>query len=233
METKTPESQVTQLLSQIAKQKRALMIWCSFSLGLLSFLVIGVALIISWTGSLPSDLWSFVLLGLVDIPFLIGTWKCAKRYNSLKKELNALGHQGSPSGDYAHNRKLLEQAQQAKFSLILMPILAVLCLIMRYGMLIPALCVVAFVVNLARFKRINKQLQESGVTQQERADFAAENQKSNKTKGIILAVILAVVLIIASSVSGGSSSSSSKPWKELGVSEREYMEIYNKIKYGE
>ena len=41
--------------------------------------------------------------------------------------------------------------------------------------------------------------------------------------------------IIVSSVTGGGSSkgsSSSKPWKELGVSEREYMEICNKIKYG-
>lgn len=234
METQTHESQVTDLLSRIAKQKRALMVWCSISLGLLSFLLISVALITSWTGGLPDDLWSFLLLGMVDIPFLIGTWKCAKTYNNLKKELKALGRQESPSGDYARNRKLLEQAQQLKFSLILMPILAVLCLIMQYGMFIPALCVLVFVVNFVRFRKTTKQIQESGVTEPERAAFTAETKKSNKTTGIILAVILVIVLIVVSSVTGGSgSSSSSKPWRELGVSEKEYMEIYNKYKYGE
>jgi len=41
--------------------------------------------------------------------------------------------------------------------------------------------------------------------------------------------------MMTSAITGGGRSSkpSGKPWRELGVSEREYMEIYNKIKYGE
>ena len=51
-----------------------------------------------------------------------------------------------------------------------------------------------------------------------------------------VAIIAVSVIVIVSAISGSVSNGSSggrKPWQELGVSEREYMEIYNKIKYGE
>ena len=48
----------------------------------------------------------------------------------------------------------------------------------------------------------------------------------------ILLTILAGAMFLSLTACGGSSSSS-KPWRELGVSEREYKEIYNyHKKYG-
>ena len=61
-------------------------------------------------------------------------------------------------------------------------------------------------------------------------------QTNNKIKNsipvIIAAVIIVIFIAIASASSSSSGGSSSKPWKDLGVSEKEYMEIYNYYKYG-
>ena len=60
------------------------------------------------------------------------------------------------------------------------------------------------------------------------------SQSILKSFGRYLAIILIIVLMMSNGITGGKSSSSSsdKPWKDLGVSEREYMEIYNHFKYG-
>lgn len=50
---------------------------------------------------------------------------------------------------------------------------------------------------------------------------------------IIIIAIIFVFLVAAIGSCSSSGSSSSKPWKELGVSEREYMQVYNYYKYGE
>ena len=65
----------------------------------------------------------------------------------------------------------------------------------------------------------------------------AEYNKKHKAKNILAIAVLVLCLIMSSSLgSCGSSSSrkssSSQPWRELGVSKSEYMEIYNKYKYG-
>lgn len=233
METERNEVQATELLEKLAKQKRALMIWSSISLGLLAFLVISVSLIISWTGEV-SEVSSFIMLLILDIPLLIGTWKCFKNYQQLKKEEKSLCVQDTPSGDYIQNRKLLEREQQVKFSLVACPILLVFCLLNNYGILMVIVCAGCFVVNILNLRKVKAQIQESGITQQEREAFAAESKKGNKTKGAIALVVLLVVLIIASAMDSGSGNASgNQPWKELGVSKKEYMEIYNKFKYGE
>lgn len=226
------ETNAKLLLEQISRQKRALTVWCSISLGLLAFLVICVSLIISWTGEL-SDIGPFLLLGLMDIPLLIGTWKCYQRYRQLKKEEVSLCQQDTPSGDYVQNRKLLEREQQLKLSMYTLPIVLVFCLLNDYGIFLALVCVVCLLINLRNMKKVKAQIQESGITQQERDAFAAESKKGNKTKGTIALVILLLALIIATALDSGSGSSSGKPWKELDVSEKEYMDIYYKFKYGE
>ena len=42
-----------------------------------------------------------------------------------------------------------------------------------------------------------------------------------------LCLILLALVILLSLVACGGGSSSDKPWKKLGVSEREYWEVYN------
>lgn len=236
METERNELQATELLAKITKQKRTLMIWGAISLSLLAFVVIGFALIVIWTGEVPwGDLTPFVLLLAFDIPLLIVTAKGYKSYNILKKEEKSLVKESSPSGDYARNRQLLEKERELKLSLLYVPIIAVISVVMQYSMVIMALIVVLLVINLIRYKKIRTKIQESGITEKERADFAEESKKNNKTKGTILAIFLVIILIVASSVGGGGGSKSQsgdKPWKELGVSEREYWEIYNIIKFG-
>ena len=67
----------------------------------------------------------------------------------------------------------------------------------------------------------------------------AENADGVIKEATIAVVAIAVIMLIsylasdAGGSSGGSSSGlSGEPWKELGVSEKEYMEIYNHFKYG-
>ncbi len=61
-----------------------------------------------------------------------------------------------------------------------------------------------------------------------------ENSKKSKSKVslplIIAGLIFVIFIVVAFTSSSGSSSST--PWKDLGVSEREYMEVYNYFKYG-
>lgn len=76
------------------------------------------------------------------------------------------------------------------------------------------------------------ELERRKISEEEKA-VAAKSVKTIATVSLtILAVCIAIILIVFSGSSGGSSKSD-KPWIELGVSEREYYEIYNKIKYGE
>ncbi len=78
---------------------------------------------------------------------------------------------------------------------------------------------------------IYTELQKRGVTQIPDSPLLAHAQKTKKRTWILLIILLAVLLIFAISDSSGSSKSS-KPWKELGVSEKEYKEVYNYYKYG-
>lgn len=45
---------------------------------------------------------------------------------------------------------------------------------------------------------------------------------------LVMTAVLALMLLSGCS----DSDNSNKPWKELGVSEREYMEVYNYFRYG-
>ena len=56
--------------------------------------------------------------------------------------------------------------------------------------------------------------------------------KKITTIGLVVVAMYALFLV-AGGLSGTSSGSSNEPWKELGVSEKEYMDIYNYYKYGE
>ena len=61
------------------------------------------------------------------------------------------------------------------------------------------------------------------------------NNKPSNFKTIFAIIVIAFILYSCFSGGGSSSSSrssSSKPWENLGVSQSEYMKIYNKIKYG-
>ena len=68
----------------------------------------------------------------------------------------------------------------------------------------------------------------------------AENADGVIKEATIAVIAIAIIMLISylasdAGDSSGSSSSSGlagEPWKELGVSEREYMEIYNHFKYG-
>lgn len=75
------------------------------------------------------------------------------------------------------------------------------------------------------------------------ADYSTATMTSGTNLKIVVAVLALALLIPAIAGSAGSGSSSrnddlynsvsGEPWKDLGVSKREYMEIYNKYKYGE
>lgn len=61
-----------------------------------------------------------------------------------------------------------------------------------------------------------------------------KKQSTGKTPLIIIGAIFLVLVIFAFASSGGSSSShSNEPWRDLGVSKKEYMDVYNHYKYGE
>lgn len=58
------------------------------------------------------------------------------------------------------------------------------------------------------------------------------NKPSVKVYAIVIGIIILISILISCLSGSSSSSSSSRPWEELGVSEREYMNVYNHIKYG-
>lgn len=62
-------------------------------------------------------------------------------------------------------------------------------------------------------------------------DTANEKKKIN---GKLLLIIAGVVfaIFVAMAFADSPSSSSSEPWRELGVTKKEYMDVYNYYKYG-
>jgi len=56
---------------------------------------------------------------------------------------------------------------------------------------------------------------------------------SKKIKTIVIVVVIMYVfLAVAGGLSGTTSSSSNEPWRDLGVTKKEYMDVYNYYKYG-
>lgn len=52
--------------------------------------------------------------------------------------------------------------------------------------------------------------------------------------GAIIAIIVVIIMFFTMCSDGGSSGSHrDEPWKDLGVTEREYNQVYNYYKYGE
>lgn len=49
---------------------------------------------------------------------------------------------------------------------------------------------------------------------------------------VIVVVIMYVFLAVAGGLSGTTSSSANAPWRDLGVTKKEYMDVYNYYKYG-
>ena len=54
---------------------------------------------------------------------------------------------------------------------------------------------------------------------------------NSKTLLVIVSIIFFILVVFAFS-SSKNTSRSNEPWKDLGVSEREYMNVYNHYKYG-
>jgi len=50
---------------------------------------------------------------------------------------------------------------------------------------------------------------------------------------IVLIIIVAALLLSLIGSCDSGSSHSNEPWRDLGVSKREYMQVYNYYKYGE
>ncbi len=62
------------------------------------------------------------------------------------------------------------------------------------------------------------------------AEAAAEQKKSKKMLLVIAGVVF--LLLLVASFSSSPSHSSSEPWRDLGVTRQEYMDVYNYYKYG-
>ncbi len=91
--------------------------------------------------------------------------------------------------------------------------------------------------NVKILKKQIKELIESNEKYKEEYNSIKRDYKKKSILVIVIAVI--IYLICATSSGGGSNkddlydSVKGEPWKDLGVSKKEYMEIYNKYKYGE
>ena len=65
------------------------------------------------------------------------------------------------------------------------------------------------------------------------SDESAEQKKNVSGKVLVIAAAAVFVIFVISAFAIDSTTShSDEPWRDLGVSEREYMEIYNYYKYG-
>ena len=67
------------------------------------------------------------------------------------------------------------------------------------------------------------------------ADEASEQKKNMSGKALMIAAAAVFVIFVVAAFaidSGASGSHPDEPWKDLGVSEKRYMEIYNYYKYG-
>lgn len=66
----------------------------------------------------------------------------------------------------------------------------------------------------------------------------ASGASANKPKKLNSKILLAIAIVIFAGfvaiafTSSSSSSNSNEPWKELGVTKKEYMDVYNYYKYG-
>lgn len=85
-------------------------------------------------------------------------------------------------------------------------------------------------------KAAKEELATRDISKEEK-EAAARYAKNLLIASIIFIVVCgaAISFAIISAIDGGGTSSSSvsgEPWKDLGVSKSEYMDIYNKYKYG-
>ena len=61
---------------------------------------------------------------------------------------------------------------------------------------------------------------------------SASEKKQMTNKLLIIVAVVVFVIFIAMAFATSPSGSSSEPWRELGVSKKEYMDVYNYYKYG-
>ena len=82
-------------------------------------------------------------------------------------------------------------------------------------------------------KRAKEQI-DKALEERSYSELDKQNAVNKGKRKIVLYVILIIFLLFCGmmSKSGGSGSSSKEPWKELGVSKKEYMDVYNHYKYG-
>ena len=135
------------------------------------------------------------------------------------------------------SNKDIKQLQDSKFALPLVPIIFFFFLANQLPAIMYLLLIVIVVPHFVRIKQANARLDKSGISTEERNALIAEYNKKHKAKNILAIAVLVLCLIMSSSLgscgrSSSRKSSSSQPWKELGVSKSQYMEIYNKYKYG-
>ena len=64
------------------------------------------------------------------------------------------------------------------------------------------------------------------------SDESAGEKKMLTNKVLVFVAIAVFVIFIAAAFATSPSGSSNEPWRELGVSKKEYMDIYNYYKYG-
>lgn len=64
------------------------------------------------------------------------------------------------------------------------------------------------------------------------SDESAGEKKKISNKALIIIAVAVFVVFIAFAFANSPSGSSNEPWRELGVSKKEYMDVYNYYKYG-
>lgn len=203
-----------ELFEKQAKQKRALYIWCGVSFSFLGLAVIGGGLCLSW-GAQIAELWPFMLLMLYVIPLMYFTWRSYKKYRAIQTQVGDLQKKDTVEGDYAKKRDLMKKYDQAKWTVLLGPVLVLYFLLLRpfpgvMNWVMVALAAFGVVRMFFEKKKYKQQLDEMAVSAEEERAFKAENNKTRKTAITIIVVIaLAVFFIVTIVTSGGSSNSSS------------------------
>jgi len=85
-------------------------------------------------------------------------------------------------------------------------------------------------------KEKNKSLKKAYKTQQKEKNKINNDTNTDGSGCMTIVALIIIIVIFFTMCSGGGSSSSSyrdEPWRELGVTEKEYNQIYNYYKYGE
>ena len=243
MEEKNNQSAVNaeEIAAQINKGQRIAKIFGMIAGFLVAFPLACGYFIWMQTGSLNTILIPGILLLVVAIPFLLVYIGTTKRVFQLKKELKAKAKSDTEVKDNLQKRALYENMQRYTVSMATMPLLAVALFVARVfpRVWIIGLAVLGIAVFWLLRASAKKKLESLGGLSEEEMQSIKENtSKNNKAKTYVL-LALAAILLIAYLLSGsGGKSSSSKdelsdePWKELGVSKQEYMDVYNKFKYG-